>query len=53
MRTKKRVAKRRRPKKTETVIIIERLIDPKDTLFPEKVAEAKEALRNTNFNGLI
>ena len=53
MPTKKRIAKRRRAKKTNTVIIIKTTIDPKDTLFPEKIAEGKEILRNCNFNGLI
>ena len=53
MRTKKKTAKRLRKKRTETVIIIQSTFDAKDTLFPEKVAKAKETLRNTNFNGLI
>lgn len=53
MPTKKKIAKRRRPKKTNTVIIIESVIDPKDTLFPEKVAKGKEMLSKTDFNGLI
>jgi hypothetical protein len=37
----------------ETIIIIEQEFDAKDTLFPEKVAEAKRILSKTNFNGLI
>ena len=53
MPTKKKTTKKRRVKKTNTVIVVETYFDPKDTLFPEKVAEAREALRNTNFNGLI
>ena len=55
MSTKKKVVKRQhkkrgRHKKTETVIIIESTFDPKDTLFPEKVARAKERLRNADLS---
>jgi hypothetical protein len=53
MSTKKKTAKKRRLKKTETVIIIESTFDPKDTLFPEKVARAKEMLSKTDFNGYL
>jgi len=51
MPTKKKIAKKRRPKQKETVIIIESTFDPKDTLFPEKVAEARKALSKVDFNG--
>ncbi|WP_188930564.1 hypothetical protein [Puia dinghuensis] len=53
MPTRKKTAKRLRKKRTETVIIIQSTIDPKDTLFPEKIARGKKLLSNTNFNGLI
>ena len=39
--------------KRETVVIIKTAIEPKDTLFPEKVASAKERLNNADFNGLL
>jgi len=50
---KKKIARKRLMKRKETVIIIKSQIDPKDTLFPEKVAQGKKALSNCDFNGLI
>jgi|GEM_PF-2950224 hypothetical protein len=45
----KRISKQ----KGETVVIIKTTIDPKDTLFPEKVARGKKILDNTDFSGLL
>ncbi len=52
MPTKKKIAKRRRLKKPETIIIIETTHDPKDTLFPEKVAEANETLSKIDLSAI-
>lgn len=49
----KKMSRKRQFKKGDTVIIIKRAIDPKDTLFPGKVARAKERLSSADFNGLI
>ena len=38
--------------KSEVVVTIT-TGDAKDTLFPEKVAKAKETLSKTNFNGYL
>ena len=42
---KKRVRKSIKKRKSETVVIISHEISPEETLFPEKVARAKEMLR--------
>ena len=52
MPTKKKIVKKRRLKKAETVIVIESTFDAKDTLFPEKVAEAKKALNKIDLSAL-
>jgi hypothetical protein len=48
---KNKSAKKRLKKRlSSTVVFIESTITAKDTLFPEKVAEAKKILRNTKFH---
>lgn len=44
--TRKSLKKR----KSSTVVVIESHISAKDTLFPEKVADAKKNLRNAKFH---
>lgn len=46
--TRKKTLKKR---SNSTVFVAESRISAKDTLFPEKVAQAKKILRNANFNG--
>ena len=46
--TKKKRA-RKVLKKQKTVIVFKQEINPKDTLFPEKVAKAKEIFSNAEF----
>jgi len=46
---KKRVVKTLKCRKSSTVVVIESSISAKDTLFPEKVAEAKKILRKVKF----
>jgi len=46
---KKKNIRKALKKKREIVVVIERHIDAKDTLFPEKLAKANEILRNTKF----
>jgi hypothetical protein len=46
---KKKITRKASKKRTSTPAWIEKRIAAKDTLFPEKVAEAKEMLRNTKF----
>ena len=53
MIVKKKKTRKLPKKRGETVLIVKEAIDPKDTLFPEKVAKAKERLSNADFNGLI
>jgi len=48
---KKKTAKKLLKKRAITVTVIKSHIDPKDTLFPEKVARANKILSNTNFKG--
>jgi hypothetical protein len=52
MPTKKKITKRRRQKKTQIVVVVESPFDSKDTLFPDKVAEAKNALSKIDLNAL-
>lgn len=42
---KKRIRKSVKKRKSEIVVIISHEISPQETLFPEKVARAKEVLR--------
>jgi hypothetical protein len=48
--TKKKTARKTLKKRASTVVVIESRISAKETLFPEKVAEAKKILRNTKFH---
>ena len=43
------VRKALKKRTSSTVFVMESRIAAKDTLFPEKVAEAKRILRNANF----
>ena len=52
MATKKKLAKKSQLKKKETIVVMESTFDAKDTLFPEKVAEAKKALRQIDLTPL-
>jgi hypothetical protein len=47
---KKLFTKLLKKRTTSTVMVFESRIAAKDTLFPEKVAEAKKILRNTKFH---
>jgi hypothetical protein len=47
---KKKTIRKASKKSASTVIVIERSIAAKDTLFPEKVAKGKKILRNTKFH---
>jgi hypothetical protein len=47
---KKTVRKGLKKSASATVVVIESRIAAKDTLFPEKVAEAKKILRNAKFH---
>lgn len=46
---KKTTRKALKKRNSTTVVVIESRISAKDTLFPEKVAKAKETLRNAKF----
>jgi hypothetical protein len=46
MSTIRKKLTRKKLKRTTTVIVIEKDISPEETLFPEKVAQAKAMLRN-------
>ena len=49
--TNKKIAGKRLKKRIpRTVVVMESAIAAKDTLFPKKVAEAKQILRNTKFH---
>jgi hypothetical protein len=47
---KKKTAWKTLKKRASTIVVIESRISAKETLFPEKVAEAKKLLRNTKFH---
>ena len=47
---KKKTVRKALKKRASTVVVIESRIAVKDTLFPEKVTEAKKILRNTKFH---
>ena len=47
---KKTTGKIYRKRASSTVVVIESRIAAKETLFPEKVAEAKKVLRNAKFH---
>jgi hypothetical protein len=46
---KKNARKASKKRASSTVVVIEKKISAKDTLFPKKVAEAKKILRNASF----
>jgi hypothetical protein len=47
---KKNTTKKSLKKRGETVIVVERSIASKDTLFPDKVAKANKILQHTKFH---